>query len=169
MAAGDILIVEGTKTIFGTDVAWTSLYAGVIAGAGAQSAVHDLGAYTTGRANLYRVRFYTQFSNVAVVGESVDVYLNTSDDISNHYDSDIAGDVGYGAGDKGKLNNLYYIGSAIVNATPANTEFVLSANEVLSNARWINAVAWNSTAASISTTAIDSKLELTEIIYQGQS
>lgn len=132
------------------------------AGAGRQSAEHDLG--TSARAFAYEWRAYCQFATTPVVGETIDIYLKTSD--GTHDDNDDgATDAALSAEDK--LRNLRYLGSIIVDEASATPEFSASGT-IQINSRYIQIVFWNNTADALSSTASEHGLSLKPFSVQGQ-
>ncbi len=168
MAAGDIIVVEGTTIVFGSeggdDVNWST--ESVSNNAGRQSAQYDLGAGS--RTPFYKLRFFTQCQATPVVENTIDVFLKTSNNATLHLDNDDGtGDIAVSA--KNKLLNLDYVGSAIVDEAAANVEFVLSVEEYVITARYIHAVMWNASGATSTSDASETKLELTPLTYQVQA
>lgn len=133
------------------------------ASAGRQSAEHDLGA--AARAYAYEWRAYCQFATAPVVGETVDVYLKTSD--GTHDDNDDgASDAAVSAEDK--LKNLKYMGSIVVDEASATPEFSAS-GVVQITSRYMQVVFWNATADALSATAAEHGLSLKPFSIQGQA
>jgi len=126
--------------------------------AGRQSAEHDRGSGDLDL--LYEWRAYCKFGTTPVVGETVDIYLKTSD--GTHDDNDDgATDAALSAEDK--LKNLTYLGSIVVDEASTTPEF--SASGVCSiTAQYIQIVVENSTADALSSTAADHGVILTPII-----
>jgi hypothetical protein len=110
----------------GTPVAWTDSTGdlamtlnNLAAGAGRQGAIKSFG--TADKANRYMWRAFVQFATAPVVGESVEIYLKTSD--GTHPDNDDGtGDIAVSAEDK--LKNLMYIGSIIVDEAATGVKMV---------------------------------------------
>lgn len=170
MAAGDILIREGNTIVFGgaggEDVTFSP--AGTVDGAGRESNQWDRGdkAVTPG-ANLYKALFYCQLQATPVLGQTIDIYLKRSNGTIVDNDTGTA-DANIAAGDL-KIQNLLPVGSVVVDEAAAAVTFVLRVEQLLINERYIQVVMVNKSGASISATAADTKFELTELIYQGQS
>jgi len=149
-------IVFGSDTGGGDDVDWST--ENIANGAGRQSAQHDLGDRATARSSRYRFRFYTQLQATPTVGQSVRIYLKTSD--GTHADNDDGtGDAAVSAEDK--LLNLRLIGVAIVDEAAANIEIVASGIIEDLDQRYIQFVLWNASGASITNDTAETKLELT--------
>ena len=152
-------ITRGTSLDFiasGGDAALT--LTSLASDAGRQSAEYDRG--TGDLDQLYEWRAYCQFATTPVVGETVDIYLKTSD--GTHDDNDDgAADAALSAEDK--LKNLHYMGSIVVDEASATPEFSASGT-VNINARYIQVVVENSTADALSSTASEHGVILTPII-----
>jgi hypothetical protein len=130
----------------------------VAAGAGRQSDEYDRGAGDLDV--LYEWRAYVKFATTPVVGETVDIYLKTSD--GTHDDNDDgATDAALSAEDK--LKNLTYMGSIIVDEASTTPEFSAS-GQISIYARYIQVVVFNNTADALSSTAADHGVILTPVI-----
>ena len=130
--------------------------------AGRQSAEHDLGA--TARAFAYEWRAFCQFATAPVVGETVDIYLKTSD--GTHDDNDDgAADAALSSADK--LKNLRYLGSIVVDEATADLEFSASGVTQI-NSRYIQIVVYNATVDSFTATAAEQGVLLKPFSIQGQ-
>ena len=130
--------------------------------AGRQSAQLDLGA--NAQPFMFRWRAWVKFATAPVVGESVNIYLKTSD--GTHLDNDDGtGDIAVSAEDK--LKNLRYIGSIVVDEASATPEFSASGTVAIYE-RYVHLVFWNATADALSATAADHGAYLEEIPLQGQ-
>ena len=131
--------------------------------AGRQSAQHDFGA--AARSPIYNWRGYVKFATTPVVGETVDIYLKTSD--GTHLDNDDGtGDIAVSAADK--LKNLRYIGSIVVDEASTAPEFSASGTTAIYD-RYVHVVFWNATTDSLSATAADNGFILEPIPFQGQA
>ena len=166
MAAGDILISEGTSVTFqatGGDYACT--LTSLAAGTGQQSAGHDNGAAP--RTNLYRLecKFQTVGTGTTV-GESIDVYLKTSNDNVNWDNDDAPGDAALSSTDK--LLNLTHVASVILDEVTADIPLQKTVT-FSTNARYVAFVVVNNTAAALTATAAEHVLTLTPLTYQGQT
>jgi len=129
---------------------------------GRQSAQHDFG--TTARAYEFAWRAYVQFATAPVVGETVDIYIKTSD--GTHVDNDDGtGDAAVSSIDK--LNNLHYLGSITVDEAAANIEMVKSGVVTLRQ-RYAQVVFWNATVDSLTSTASEHGFILTPVPSEGQ-
>lgn len=144
----------------GGDVTFTCT--SVAASAGRQSAQHDLG--TAARAFIFNWRAYVKFATTPVVGETVDVYLKTSD--GTHIDND-DGTTDAAVSAEDKLKNLHYIGSIIVDEASTTPEFVGSGTCTIYS-RYVQVVFWNATSDAFSSTAADCGFELEPVAIQGQ-
>ncbi len=120
------------------------------AGAGVQSAIHDLGEAAVSR--IYEWRAFVQFATTPVLSETVDVYLKTAGSSlasTTHPDNDDGtGAIVLSAEDK--LKNLHYLGSIVVDEAAANIEMVASGTVEIS-ARAFMVVFFNSTADALTT------------------
>lgn len=129
---------------------------------GRQSAEHDLG--TAARAFAYEWRAFCQFATAPVVGETVDIYLKTSD--GTHADNDDgATDAALSSADK--LKNLHYLGSIIIDEATADLEFSASGVTQI-NSRYIQIIVYNRTVDSLSSTAAEHGVVLKPFSIQGQ-
>ena len=116
---------------------------------GRQSAQHNFG--TLARATHYNWRAYMKFATTPVVGETIDIYLKTSD--GTHIDNDDGTtDAAVSAADK--LKNLKYIGSIVVDEASATPEFSAS-GVCFIPWQYLQVVFWNATVDSLSSTAAD--------------
>lgn len=130
---------------------------------GRQSAQHDFG--TSARAYQFNWRAYVQFATAPVVGETVDIYVKTSD--GTHADNDDGtGDLAVSAEDK--LKNLQYIGSISVDEAVADIEMVASGTVNLTH-RYVQVVFWNATVDSLTATASEHGFILEPVVAQGQA
>lgn len=129
---------------------------------GRQSAQHDFGV--SARTYEFAWRAFIQFSTTPVVGETIDIYIKTSD--GTHVDNDDGtGDLAVSSIDK--LNNLTYIGSITVDEAATAVEMVKSGVITLRQ-RFAQVVFFNSTVDTLSSTAADNGFILTPIPSQGQ-
>jgi len=144
----------------GGDVTFT--LTSLAADAGRQSAQHDFGA--SSRAASFEWRGWVQFATTPVIGETVDIYLKTSD--GTHIDNDDGtGDIDVSAEDK--LDNLKPIGSIIIDETTADLEFSAS-GVVYIPYRYINIIFWNSASDVLTATASEHGFSLTPIPLEAQ-
>ena len=162
MTSRAYLLTESSTTFqaSGGDVTFTPT--SLASGAGRQSAQNDFG--TAARAFLFEWRAFVKFATTPVVGESIRVYLKTSD--GNHIDNDDGtGDAAVSAEDK--LLNLKHIGNINVDEASTSPEFVGS-GVVAIYARYVQVVFWNGTADALSATAADNGFVLTPTTLQAQ-
>ena len=132
---------------------------------GRQSAQHDFGAGTTARAFVFNWRAYVEFSTTPVVGETVDIYLKTSDGTFVDND-DGTSDAALSSVDK--LNNLQYIGSIVVDEAATAIPMVAHGQVTLNN-RYVQVVFYNRTVDTLSSTAADNGFILEPVVIQGQA
>ena len=107
-------------------------------------AQHDLGSAS--RSRLYAWRFVVDgFGTAPVVGETVDVYVATSDGTY------VDGNVGTtdAAGSTVALPNLLFLGSATVQTTSTTDDLIIS-GQVEIAARYVSPVIHNNTADALS-------------------
>lgn len=151
-------VTRGTAIEFTSSSTETLTLTSVASDAGRQSAEHDRG--TGDLDHLYEWRAWCKFATTPVVGETVDIYLKTSD--GTHDDNDDgATDAALSA--ENKLKNLQYVGSITVDEASTTPEFSASGT-VSITARYIQAVVFNSTADALSATATDHGVSFTPII-----
>ncbi len=120
------------------------------AGAGIQSAIHDLGEAAVSR--IWYWTAFIQFATTPVLGETVDFYLKTAGNSASstgHPDNDDGTTAGAVSAED-KLKNLHYIGSIVVDEAVADIEMVKS-GEVRISARAFQVVAWNASADALTT------------------
>ena len=164
MATSKAYYLPETKHEFlasGGDVTFT--LTSLAASAGRQSAQLDLGA--SAQPFMFRWRAWVKFATTPVVGESIDIYIKTSD--GTHLDNDDGtGDAAVSAEDK--LKNLRYVGSIIVDEASSTPEFSASGTVAIYE-RYVQLVIWNATADALSATAADNGAYLEEIPLQGQA
>ncbi len=104
-------------------------------------------------------RLTVQFASAPVVGESVDVYLATSDGSEEDGQMGIAD----AAGTANALANCHYIGSLIVTSTDANHDMTVSGLcQILT--RYASPVIHNNTADGLRDTADSCEFTLTPIV-----
>ena len=129
--------------------------------AGRQGALHDFGV--AARSDQFAWRAFVKPGATRVVGETVDVYLKTSD--GTHPDNDDGtGDIAVSAEDK--LKNLHFIGSIIIDENAAVD--MVASGILLLGARWGAPVFWNASANSLSTTAADFGFDMVPIPLEVQ-
>jgi hypothetical protein len=123
---------------------------------GRQGAHHDFG--TSARPRLFAWRAWIKPGGTRVVGESVRVYLKTSDG-TRHDNDDGTGDIGLSSGDK--LRNVRQLGAIVIDENAA-VEMVAS-GIVEIGARYAAPIFYNGTANTLSSTAADFGFSLTPI------
>ena len=87
------------------------------AGAGRISVRHDFGAAAKSR--LYEWRATVQWGTAPIAGESIDIYLSTSDGTNPDGEE---GTVDAALSNDDKLKNMHYIGSIIADVETASTD-----------------------------------------------
>lgn len=120
------------------------------AGAGVQSAIHDLGEGAISR--IYEWRAFVQFATTPVLNEAVDFYIKTAGNSAGstgHPDND-DGTTSSALSAEDKLKNLHYIGSIVVDEAVINIEMVASGT-IHIDARAFQVVAFNNTADALTT------------------
>jgi hypothetical protein len=126
------------------------------AAAGRQGALHDFG--TAARSRLFAWRAWLKPGATRVVGETVQIYLKTSD--GSHPDNDDGvGDIAVSALDK--LRNVSFLGTIQIDENAA-VEMVGS-GIVEIGARYAGPIVWNASANALSGTAADFGFSLTPI------
>lgn len=157
MAESLVYMKQGTAIVWaasGGDALFTPTSLG--ASAGRQGAHYDLG--TASRPRRYAWRAWIVPGATRVVGETVRVYLKTSD--GTHPDNDDGtGDIAVSSIDK--LRNVTQIGSIIIDENAA-VEMVASGEVELSH-RYVAPIFWNATANALSSTAGDYGFSLTPV------
>jgi hypothetical protein len=133
------------------------------AGAGRQSAQLDLGV--SARATWYAWRAFVQFATIPVVGETVDIYIKTSD--GTHPDNDDGTSEGAVSSDD-KLKNLTLIGTIVVDEAVADIEMVAS-GVVSLDARYVQIVFENSTADALTNDVDENGFNLTPVPQEVQT
>lgn len=159
-----ILQHDETKLIFDdtTTAAHTFTVNNLAAGAGRQSDLLDLG--TGARAHRFAWRAYCQFATNPVVPEAVRVYIKTSDGSKPDNDDGVT-DAAVSAEDK--LNNLYQIGSIIVDEA-ATGVIMASSGLVILPQQWVGVVFWNATADNLVATDNLNGFSLTPVPFESQ-
>jgi len=130
----------------------------IASGAGRVSARKDFGA--SARAQWFEWRAKTKFNTDPVDGETIDIYLCTSDGTIE--DSNL-GTADAAVSDENLLKNLHYIGSISVEGNTAASSEANASGVCRIVARHASVVWWNSTADALSSTAADHSLILTPI------
>ena len=131
------------------------------AGAGRVGARLDLGAGST--PGDFEIRVTLQFETAPVVGETVDIYLATS----NGTEED--GQVGSAdaAVTEDHLKNLNFIGSLVVTSTDADHDMTASFMARVST-RYVSVVAFNNTADNLQATNDTGEITLTPVPPESQ-
>ncbi len=127
------------------------------AGAGRVGARKDFGAGST--SEFYSWRFTCQFETAPVVGETVDLYLSTSDGTEEDGQVGTA-DAALDAEDT--LQNLLYLGSLVVTSTDADHDMTVSGTARIPT-RYVSPVVWNDTADNLQATNDTGEFTLTPI------
>lgn len=127
------------------------------ADAGRQGDLYDFGVAARSRKFVWRAR--VQFATAPVVGETVRIYIKTSDGTYPDNDDGVS-DAAVSAEDK--LNNLYHIGNIVVDEAATGVTMVAS-GEVELSARYVAPVFWNGTADALSSTASHHGFSLTPV------
>jgi len=116
------------------------------AAAGRVGAQKDWGAGST--SEWYEWRLTVQFETAPVVGETVDIYLSTSDGTEEDGQVGVA-DAALSAADK--LKNLHYIGSLVVDVATVDIDFTASGICRITT-RYVSPVIHNNTADNLQAT-----------------
>ena len=137
------------------------------AGAGVQSAIHDLGEGAISQN--YDWRAFVQFATTPVLGETVDFYLKTAGSSlasTTHPDND-DGTTAAAVSAIDKLNNLHYLGSIIVDEAVADIEMVAS-GRILLPWRAFQVVGWNATADALTNDVDENGLFMSPVPLENQ-
>jgi len=132
------------------------------AAAGRISARHDLGAAS--HARLYEWRATFQMATAGVVGETIDLYVSTSDGTNPDGEE---GTVDAALGSTNSLKNMDYIGSVTVDTTSINVDITAS-GECVINSRYFSVVVHNNTADALKTDTAVHSVKITPIPPEGQ-
>lgn len=127
------------------------------AGSGRVSARHDLGASSVSR--LYEWRATFQMGTAGVVGETIDIYLSTSDGTNPDGEE---GTADAALSSTNKLKNMQYIGSVSVDTTSTNTD-ITSSGFCEINSRYFSVVVHNNTADALKTDTAVHGVKLTPV------
>jgi hypothetical protein len=125
------------------------------AGVARIGAQKDWGAGST--AEWYEWRLTIQFATAPVIGETVDVYLSTSDGTEEDGQEGIIDAV---LGGTDSLKNMHFIGSLVVTSTDADHSMTVSGMCRI-NTRYVSVVIHNNTADNLKASNNISKLTLT--------
>ena len=156
--ANKVLVARETPIVWsdtaGDLVMTLNALATTVARVGAQK---DFGAGST--SEWYSWRLTVQFETPPVVGETVDVYLSTSDGTEEDGQEGVAdADVG----DNGSLKNMHYIGSLVVTTTDAAHDMTASGICRITT-RYVSPVIHNNTADNLKATNDTGEFTLTPI------
>lgn len=136
---------------------------------GSYSAQLDRGSGST--ASLYNWRGTVQMNTTGVVGETVDLYIATSDgtntDGANNYITGTSASSLGALTSTNALKNLIYIGSVIVDVADANKTHTAS-GVVFIPTRYMQLVVWNGTTKTLKNTANANTFSLTPIPNEQQ-
>ena len=126
------------------------------AGAVRLGARKDFGAGST--PEWYSWRLTVQFATAPVVGETIDVYLSTSDGMEED------GQLGSAdaAGDTNSIRNMHYIGSLTVTSADADHDMTFSGVCRITT-RYVSPCIHNNTADNLKATNVTSEFTLTPI------
>jgi len=131
-------------------------------GAGRIGARKDLGAAST--SYQYSWRFTCQFDDEPVVGETINLYLCTSDGTRPDGELGVA-DAALAAEDK--MKNLYHIGNLIVDVATKEIDFTSSGVCTIPT-RYVSPVVWNNTVDVLENVNDVSEFTLTPIPFESQ-
>ncbi len=132
------------------------------AGAGRVGAQKDFGAGST--ADEFTWRFTGQFETQPVVGETIDIYLSTSDGTEEDGQVGVA-DAALSAEDK--LKNLVFLGSLVVDVATVDIDFTVSGVCRIPT-RYVCPVIFNNTADNLQATNDTGEFTLTAIPPESQ-
>lgn len=134
----------------------------IASAAGRQSAHWDRGVAATPA--IYEWCAFVQFATAPVVGQTVDFYLKPSgsDASATAHPANDDGTVSAAVSAIGKLNNLQYIGSIVVDSTTADEEMV-ARGVVYLTARGYNIVMWNASADALTNDVDENGFYMTPI------
>lgn len=161
--ANEVYLVRGTPVVWSDTTGDATMTLNNLAAAAVRiGAQKDWGAGA--QPNMYAWRLTVQFETAPVVGETVDVYLATSDGTEED------GQMGTSdaAGDTNSIKNCMFIGSLVVTSTDADHD--MTASGVCSiPTRYCSPVIHNNTADNLQATNDTGEFTLTPIYYQAQS
>ncbi len=157
-----------TKIVRGTPIVWDDSAGDLVmtlqnlaAGAGRIGARKDLGAGATDE--LFEVRITVQFETQPVVGETIDVYVSTSDGTEEDGQAGSAD----AAVAEGLLVNMKPIGSLSVPVATVDIDMTTSfVARILT--RYFSPVIFNNTVDNLQDTANTCEITFTPITYQAQ-
>lgn len=137
------------------------------AGAGVQSAIHDLAE--TARAGWYEWRAFLQFATTPVLDENVAFAIKTAGSSlasTTHPDNDDGTTAGAVSAVE-KFEVLHQIGSVVVDEAAANIEMVAS-GLVWIAARSIQIAAWNYSVDALTTDVDENGFFLSPVVWENQ-
>lgn len=120
---------------------------------------------TATHARLYEWRATVQMGTAGVVGETIDIWLSTSDGTNPDGEEGIA-DAALGSTDS--LKNMIYVGSVTVDTTTINVD-ITGSGTVAVNARYVSVVVHNNTADALKTDTGVHSVTLTPVPDQVQA
>lgn len=126
-------------------------------GAGRVGAQKDFGGGST--PEWYEWRLTVQFATAPVVGETVDIYLSTSDGMEEDGQE---GEADAALGTTSSLKNMHFIGSLLVTSTDADHDMTASGVCRIVT-RYVSPVIRNNTADNLKATNDTSEFTLTPI------
>jgi hypothetical protein len=135
----------------------TLTLANLAAGSARISARHDRGAGA--RATLFEWRASCQFAATGTVGETIDLFVSSSD--GTHPDGE-EGTADAALSSTEKLRNLIYAGSIVVDVTTANADITAS-GVVRVPARYLSIVVHNNTSQALRNDTSVHRVSLTPI------
>ena len=127
------------------------------AGAGRVSVQHDFGASSFSR--LYGWRATVQMATAGVVGETIDIYLSTSDGTNPDGEEGVAVAA---LASSDSLANMHYIGSIVVDTTSTDTD-ITSSGFCTIDARYASVVLFNNTADALKTDTAVHSVKITPV------
>ncbi len=156
--ANRVLVLRETPIVWSDSGADLVMTLNNLAAAAARiGARKDFGAGST--SEWYEWRLTVQFDTTPVVGETVDVYLSTSDGTEEDGQEGVA-DAAIGA--IGSLKNMHYVGSLVVTTTTFDHDMTASGICRITT-RYVSPVIHNNTADNLQATANTGEFTLTPI------
>jgi len=156
--ANKVYVARETPIVWGDtagDLAMT--INNLAAGAGRVGAERDFGAGST--AEWFTWRLTVQFETAPVVGETVDVYLSTSDGTEEDGQEGVANAA---VGDNNSLKNMLFIGSLVVTSV-APAHDMTASGVCRIPTRYVSPVIHNNTADNLKATNDTGEFTLTPI------
>ena len=155
------------KTTRGTPIVWSDSGADLVmtlnnlaAGVARIGAQKDLGVGATDET--FTVRLTVQFETAPVIGETVDVYVSTSDGTEEDGQEGVA-DANLGTVES--LKNMILVRSLVVTSTDLNHDMTVSGVARITT-RYFSPVVYNNTADNLKATANVSEITFTPVIPQ---